>query len=60
MTKEEAVKEIMRIADEHGIYYLFFDKKRDMEEILEDMRLGAEVRKNLGMAGMDPHKPYLL
>lgn len=60
MDKAAAIAEIMRVADEHGINYIFFESNEDAVRLLADMRYGFEARKVLGDLGIKMAEPRLM
>ncbi|MBI5328872.1 MAG: hypothetical protein HZB80_11390 [Deltaproteobacteria bacterium] len=51
MMRDEAVKEIKRMGSEHNIPLIFFEETAGMKELLDDMRLGANIRLGFKEAG---------
>lgn len=58
--KEEALKQIDQLAKEFDIRIVHFNSKEEMRELLEDMRLGAKVRKLHKELQLELPKTYLM
>lgn len=58
--KEEALKQIDQLTKEFGITAMVFRSKEEMRELLEDMRLGAKVRKLHKELQLELPKEYLM
>ena len=60
MDKRKALIDIERICNEAGLYYILFEDKVEMQELIADMRRGANLKAGLKMAGLPLMKEYLL
>ena len=60
MDREQAIKEIVRLADEHDVPVLIFPEKETMKQLMEDMRLGANVRAGMKQMNISLEKEFLM
>ncbi len=58
--REKVIKEIERLCREQKIPYILFEDATSMNELLQDMRLGANIRSGLKKLNIPIGKEFLL
>ncbi len=58
--REEAVIELIRMAQEHGIHLLIFETEEEMKRIIDDMRTGARIRETCKAMSIKLPAEYLM